>query len=285
MISTRTLLTFACRRQYAGESAACIPGVGARDARAGFTLIELLVVVAIIGVLVSLLLPSLSRARDSAKIMRCAANLKQTSLATTLYQTENKGYFPSNNPTPTSLMLTYLGYTAQTLNSRQHVFYCPASDGFEPLIASGTPDTWAHGASFVFMGGIQSYGFNADLMIDPVSGKKYLVAVFGGYDEYCSRRLEEVKYPSATFWSADNAAMGFDLIWGWQGLSAYRHGAPAPIFASTGYDTDKYYEKTGATGFNSSFVDGRVEFVRWNVFHRWARVPGGYPRNEPFAWY
>ena len=59
-----------------------------------FTLIEVLVVVAIIALLISVLVPSLSRARILAKITSCKANSKQIATAIALYQAEENGYVP-----------------------------------------------------------------------------------------------------------------------------------------------------------------------------------------------
>ena len=63
----------------------------------GFTLIELLVVIAIIAILAAMLLPALSRSKQSAKRIVCVNHLKQLALATVMYVMENENYYPSSN--------------------------------------------------------------------------------------------------------------------------------------------------------------------------------------------
>ena len=61
----------------------------------GFTLVELLVVLAIIGVLVALLLPAVQAARESARRLQCASNLKQLALGTLNYESMRAKLPPS----------------------------------------------------------------------------------------------------------------------------------------------------------------------------------------------
>jgi prepilin-type N-terminal cleavage/methylation domain-containing protein/prepilin-type processing-associated H-X9-DG protein len=66
-----------------------------------FTLVELLVVIGIIALLLAILMPSLSAARQSAITLRCMANLRQMGQAFSLYVNENRGALPPANQSST----------------------------------------------------------------------------------------------------------------------------------------------------------------------------------------
>lgn len=152
--------------------------------RRGLTLLEMLVVASIIALLAALLLPSLSRARQQARRMLCAANLRGSGNALNVYRTE-MGRYPDvgdrdprkvfgptwkpGDPKPSrAASLDNIGDLAEGLVSSSlgdpRALYCPVSlqddrnarGPYSPVKVGGKPtQQWRSGQiSFVYLVGI-----------------------------------------------------------------------------------------------------------------------------------
>jgi prepilin-type N-terminal cleavage/methylation domain-containing protein len=131
--------------------------------RPAFTLIEVLVVVAIIALLVAILLPSLTTARDQAKRVVCGSQLRQTGVCLTHYVTANKGQLPVIYRSTTSFTTYYMRFNSVhggavnlgLLANRKYanepdVYYCPGQERVKnaALLKNGPSNQWISQAAW-----------------------------------------------------------------------------------------------------------------------------------------
>jgi len=100
------------------------------SSRSGFTLVELLVTIAIIGVLVTMLVPAVNVARESSRKAKCQSNLRQIGLGLSMYANNNKGRFCTGAfDWKRDGAVTEVGWVADLVNSGTHVgkLLCPSN--------------------------------------------------------------------------------------------------------------------------------------------------------------
>lgn len=174
-----------------------------------FTLVELLVVIAIILFLVGLLMPTLQRVKETAKMTKCMSNMRQISIATFMYAADNNGMAP------------YEPYTI----SRNEFFVARSHDSAHPTYEDRYPkNKWfaeylsggklgeLNNIGYCPKGGVLgdlgpkapkvpyvnfSYGMNPDLFED--------WWITNGNPDRCSVPLSQIKSPSTVcLWVESN---------------------------------------------------------------------------------
>ena len=224
-----------------------------------FTLIELLVVVAIIGILASLLLPALGKARKSARRATCVSQLRQLSVALYNYTDDNDSHFPSHGEvvggviTWDDLISGYDGrsslsyaemVTSQSsgiTENQNDLYVCPEDD----VVRAGNEVKKSYGISV-----LRKDEPNPPHIFNGIRG------ISGDYDSLgASRKVSEISYTSETILKSENLnelnTMGNKegMVFS---LTQYNSIAGAGLWSGPVPHSGK---------FNYSFVDGHVELM------------------------
>lgn len=93
-----------------------------------FTLIELLIVIAIIAILLSILLPSLGKARERAYMAVCASNERQHMTGVQLYAKSNENYYPGVHTVNLGWTMVWASRIKVYMGDNYEIFNCPSQD-------------------------------------------------------------------------------------------------------------------------------------------------------------
>jgi len=231
---------------------------GPHDGVRAFTLIELLVVIGIIAILAALLLPALSRAKASAKSVKCKSNEKQLGLALTLYVGDFQAYpypayVPAANQKKAFFWFDALAMYLSNTRWGEGVFRCPS---YQWKVYEG------EGIQIGFKVPGGSYAYNGSGSSPKAGPSGWIRAGLGlpafttaGSSSFRAVKESDVKAPS------DLYALGDARIEKWP--NGWMIG-PFDYEGSHFWMTKKIAKLPHGRVFNMLFVDGHVESVQTN---------------------